>query len=472
MRFGERLAEGAWLWVALVALGCGGKSSAPQAAAPSSPPSTAPSSVEQPVDEEAHVRVEAALRRMAEVRQLEPRGPVQARSLDAAGLVREVERSLDRHVPPQVVSGTAEMLFGLGTTPPNFDYRASLLALMGTELAGLYDPDRQLMLLREDLADDEATLLHELVHALQDQHYGLARLLKWRPDATDELSALSALAEGDATSAMLDALLADTGQLAYQLPGDLVEAQMRLLAGASHQDSSVPNVLKRSLIAPYIDGLRFVHAVREREGWAGVDRVWQRPPATTEQLLHFDKYLSAEPAIPVSLPPAPPTQEPWEPTFHDVWGEQSLRLIFEEWMPIRSAARSAAGWGGDRIVLYAAGPRRAILWHLMADTPADAERMQIAFLRGVFSRGWSPEPRAMPEVSEEEALERFQRGEICAERAEVGPFLAARQGRSLVVVTGWFERLAEGGTRSAATCALATQWATQALPPQTASATR
>lgn len=479
MRFDARLADGARLLAALVALssvGCGGTSAATEAAAtpaPPPPPAAAPQAEEQ-VDGEAEARIAAALRQMAEVRQLEPRGPVQARHLDARALVLEVERSLDRHVPPQVVTGTAEMLFGLGTTPPDFDYRASLLALMGTELAGLYDPERQLMLLRKDLREDalEATLLHELVHALQDQHYGLARLLKWRQDATDELSALSALAEGDATSAMLDALLADTGQLAYQLPGNLVEAQMRLMAGATHQESSVPGVLKRSLIAPYVDGLRFVHAVREREGWAGVDRAWRRPPVTTEQLLHFDKYAAAEPAVPVSLPPEPPTQGPWEAFFHDVWGEQSLRLIFEEWMPTRSAVRSATGWGGDRIVLYAAGARRAVLWHLIADTSADAERMQIAFLRGVFSSGWSPNPRPTPDVSEEDARERAQRGDVCAERSEAGPFLATRQGRSLVVIAGWFERLADGSVQSAATCTLASEWAARALPPKTAHTAR
>lgn len=453
---------------------CGGRGG-PSAAAP--PPPAPPASeaardsetAEERADREAQELVNAALARIAALRGLTPRGPVDARHLTAAELVQEVEDSLERHVPPRAIQGTSEMLFALGTVPPNFDYRKSLATLMGTDLAGLYDPDRKRMFLRGDMDETalEATLLHELVHALQDQHYGLDRILKWRDDATDELSALSALAEGDATSAMLDAMLAETGRVAHELPTELLETQMRMMTGSAHDGAVVPGILKRSLISPYVDGLRFVHGVRQERGWQGVDEVWQRPPATTEQLLHLDKYRANEGAQAVPVPPAPPTapaQGAWEVLLHDVWGEQSLRLLFEEWMPTRTAAVSATGWAGDRIVAFSAGEHRALAWHVVADDEEAARRMHVAFLRGVFGKGWSADPSPVADVSEEAAKGHLAAGELCRERPGAGPFLAERRGRRLAVVAGPYLRPTSGeAPRSASGCDQARLWAASVL---------
>ena len=62
------------------------------------------------------------------------------------------------------------------------------------------------MYLASDLQDRaaDATLAHELVHALQDQYYDLGPRLSYQPEANDRESAVQALAEGDATSAMMD----------------------------------------------------------------------------------------------------------------------------------------------------------------------------------------------------------------------------------------------------------------------------
>src|SRR5690606_17603923 len=118
----------------------------------------------------------------------------------------------------------------------------------------------------------------------------------------------------------------------------------------------------------------------------------------------------------------------WQALFHDVWGEQSLRLVFEEWMPARSAAQNAMGWGGDRIALFGAGDQRAVLWHIVADDAAAAARMHIGFLRGVHGPGWSAEPRRGADVSEAAAQTKAAEGALCREREQAGPFLALRRG--------------------------------------------
>src|SRR5690606_24847389 len=117
------------------------------------------------------------------------------------------------------------------------------------------------------------TLNHELVHALQDQHFGLGDRLRYRADAGDEQAALHALAEGDATSLMLDLMVRPSGKTALDIQGDIMQGAESLPPEAGE----VPGVIVRSIVAPYRDGLEFVHWLRRRSGWAGVTAAWKRP---------------------------------------------------------------------------------------------------------------------------------------------------------------------------------------------------
>src|SRR5690606_32674633 len=156
------------------------------------------------------------------------------------------------------------------------------------------------------------------VHALQDQRFDLDRLTAAGDDRGDEKSAISALAEGDATSVMFDSLLRPEGKTALDIPPGIIETQLALSGAGAPKN--VPQLIIRSMIAPYIDGIAFVHALRARGGFAEVDRVWNHLPRSTEQILHLDKYDADE--RPVSVPlPAPP-ESGFELTLHDTWGEQ------------------------------------------------------------------------------------------------------------------------------------------------------
>ncbi len=222
---------------------------------------------------------------------------------------------------------------------------AGLLDVMRSELLGFYEPREKTMFLGGDVRGQEldATLWHELVHALQDQHYGLGKLLHFRDDAGDWQSAVHALAEGDATSAMIDGLFAEKGVHAPDLPDSVMDLQGALAAGAA---LPVPAIVKRSVVAPYLDGLAFVNALRRRGGWAAVAVAWQRLPASTEQILHLDKYDAQEAPEPLAALP-PPALGPTRIDYSDVYGEETLRILFEEWMPARAAREAASGWAGD-----------------------------------------------------------------------------------------------------------------------------
>lgn len=396
----------------------------------------------------AEALVNDALAKTSRIRELDARGPVHGVSLSRIEMAAHVRASIEHEVPASVVEAEGEVLIALGVAPPTFDYMAAIVSLMSAELAGYYEPSNKSMYLASDLgnAESEATLAHELVHALQDQHYDLGKLLEYRPDESDAQAALHALAEGDATSAMLDSLLLPQGKIATDLSEDLLGLQVRAAAQFSTSSGPIPEILKRSLIAPYVDGIQFVHWLRRHGGWAMVDRAWQSPPASTEQLLHPEKYIAREPPLAVAAP-VPLDGTMGQPVYTDVLGEESFRLLFEEWMPRHSALEAAEGWGGDRGAVFREGNRVAVAWRLRCDDRDAATRAMKALLRGIAAqRGDTPSP---------EGLE-------CAERATVGPLLVSQRGRDIAIVAGPYERRASGPV-SAGSCAIAHAWAARIL---------
>ncbi|HYP75533.1 MAG TPA: hypothetical protein VER12_06255 [Polyangiaceae bacterium] len=463
-----RIKACAGLTLSALLFGCSGSSggaaparpaAAPSAAVPSgsgSPTAAAPPSK---VDREAERTVARALKYVSALRELEARGPVNGRVISRDEMVHRVEHSLDTEIPPAVVGASGEILFALGTVPASYDYRTGLLAVMRSELLGFYEPSEKTMFLGGDLHGQEldATLWHELVHALQDQHYDLGKLLGWSDDAGDWQGAVHALAEGDATSAMLDGLFADKGMHAPDVPDSVMDLQGALSAGSVLQ---VPPIVKRSVVAPYLDGLAFVNALRRRGGWAAVDAAWQHLPTSTEQILHLDKYDAKE--APQALPALPPNAlGPTQVTYSDVYGEQTLRILFEEWMPARAAREAASGWAGDRVSSFSDGVVTSVAWHIRYDSEAAAVTALRAFARGalapedqaVDARGRLSEP-----VSAREAEQATQRGQVCRERHTRGPFAVLRRGRDLAVTLGPYRR-SPAGALSDGQCKAALNWA-------------
>lgn len=445
----------------LVLLGCGAPS--PPVAAPDEPLEPARGAQAPAPDAGGASAAPAADRVVADAlalvekrRELGAKGPVKGRTIERAEMVAYVQKQLAEEIPPAIVRAQSEMLFALGVVPESFDYEKSLLELMGSQLAGFYDPKQKTMFLSRDLPplEREATLAHELVHALQDQHYDLEKRIKFREDATDEQSAIHALAEGDATSAMLDHVLAVRGLRAIDVSDEIISLEARGAIEMSMEAANVPSILKRSVVSPYVDGLAFVNWARRRGGWAGVDSIWRDPPTTTEQLLHPDKHLAREQAESVPVP-SPRAAGPGEVMYRDVLGEQSLRILFEEWMPRRSAIESASDWAGDRLAVFRDGERFALAWHVRYDSEAAAKRGAEAFARGVVR---PKDQRAGEFAAPEKAKAALKNGKACAERAAAGPLALVRDGRDVALVGGPFERSPKGA-RSAGTCTDALGWA-------------
>ncbi len=170
----------------------------------------------------------------------------------------------------------------------------------GDLAAAAYDPEtKRLYVVRDASAGGNRALVefllsHELDHALEDQNFGIGG---GRHLTDDGSLARQALIEGLAT-----AVMEDYGAQ-YLNPLDLLAGS----AGIDTGTGDVPQFLVDELTWTYLGGYDYITALRRLAGgWKLVNYALQsRPPASTEQVLHLEKYVNNElPARYESTPPA------------------------------------------------------------------------------------------------------------------------------------------------------------------------
>jgi hypothetical protein len=274
------------------------------------------------------------LEAVADLRGLRPKAGVAASKLSRTELAALLETIAREELPEGQLAREGEALSTLGLIPASVDYEQLLLKELTRLVQGLYIPKRERLFLLDDLAPGEsrAVLDHELLHALQDQHFDLEPLLRFAPGQADRQAARAHLVEGDATVFM--ALLARTRPTPEPTPP------------AASPTAALPAFLERVIVSPYVEGSRFVSDLLESGGTDALNAAFRDLPASTEQIAHFERYQRREAPLSITLDAASGTA--WR--FRDTFGELALRAMLEEWLSPSEATRGAEGWGGDLLV--------------------------------------------------------------------------------------------------------------------------
>ena len=444
----------ALLFAASLLAACASTAAPPPVPAPSATPAPAPIAAAVPNATTTPTReqrlIARTLKKVSALRGIVATRDVPGKTLPRDQLIARVKSHVAREIPPEAIEREGTTLRLLGLVPDDFDYGREMFALLESQLAGFYEPEDATMYMAGDLdgMNAEATLAHELVHALQDQKWDLKRRSKYAPGQSDRQSALAAMAEGDATSAMADYIVSrmDPNKTALDLPDEMFTDQV-LGSMSMGEAARAPHVMRTSLVAPYIDGLLFINALRREGGWELVNRAWDDLPQTTEQILHLDKWSAKEPALDVSAPTIAALGPGFKSVDEDTYGEQGMRLLFEEWMMLPEAKTAASGWGGDRGTIANAPGKTALTVHVRYDEAAGAAKDALA-------------ERAFKSVGDGLAKlgkARKEAGFVCIERPALGPLAVRREGRELVIVAG--PAHVDGKkSSSAGDCALAKSW--------------
>jgi len=255
-----------------------------------------------------------------------------------------------------------------GLIPDTMKVQRLFTDLLTEQIAGYYDPKTKVLYVVKGAPDDVAgiTIMHELVHALQDQYINLDSLLSAKGD-DDRQTAAQAVIEGEATYEQLSAMLGGSANLAARMPGAWDRARDVIRDSRSQPIfGAAPKVIQEELLFPYINGAEFVRRFKEHEPGK---LPFNDMPLSTEQVMHDRSYFATPRDVPIriTLPKVPGA------IYENTLGEFDTRLfLFQHLEDAGTASRAAIGWGGDRYAVVRTSSGNGVAWVTAWDSAMDA----------------------------------------------------------------------------------------------------
>jgi hypothetical protein len=346
--------------------------------------------------------VDVAVEELSRITGLEPLKKVATGIMDRAGLKQFLEERIREEVKPEEIRVEELALKRFGLVPADFDLKRTTIDLLTEQAAAFYDfHKKKLFVLQEDavkvpvaagMAKEAQAMIvvHELAHALADQHFNLEKFIK-RGRSDDASTARMAVMEGQATWLMMEVMAQRSGQSLTRSP-----VMVELMGAASRETmlsqypvlSKAPLYIQASLLFPYTSGLRFQNAVVEKQGKTGFSQVFQQPPASTQQIMHPERYLAREDPLQVKVPTMAVPKN-WNILTEGTVGEFDHSIILEQYLSKTEADELAPHWRGGQLTLIQ-GKRDKDIVLLYAsewDSPEAARRMFQAY-RQILSRKW------------------------------------------------------------------------------------
>jgi hypothetical protein len=293
----------------------------------------------------------------------------------------------ETQLTPELARQSLVFYAAVGMLPVETDLIEMFINVMGSQVAGFYDPETREMNVIP-LGDGETgsrlalleqvIYVHEYTHALQDEAFDLDNFvgteeLMAHPDRA--VAALS-LVEGDATLVMTTYLQAYLNENPLAAISVLTQSLT-----STPLPEGIPDSLLRELMFSYEAGLRFVSALYLEGGWEAVNTAFANPPTTTEQILHPDKYFAGEGAQSVNVTVVSDILgDEWELLWDTSLGEFYLTEHLRSRLESDVAREAAAGWGGDAFQVYATAENE-LAWLLMPvwDSTVDAQEFAAAY---------------------------------------------------------------------------------------------
>ena len=211
------------------------------------------------------------------------------------------------------------------------------------------------------------TLVHELTHVLQDQHFDLTRLNKIENDGA--ANAFRAVVEGDATRIedRYVESLDESEKAAYD------EESQRQAEGADL--SGVPTSLISFFSSPYVLGGLLVRLILRAKGEGGINDATRTPPTSEEHLMDPFTFLEGNPPAKVATPKVAKGETKVE---DGDFGALAWFVVLAGRIDVLAALKAVDGWGGDSYLAYQSDERTCVRAVFKGDTPNDTEEMGAA----------------------------------------------------------------------------------------------
>jgi hypothetical protein len=308
-----------------------------------------------------------------------------------------VLKQLQDSIPRRELAGQQALFKTLGLIHDTLDLGKLYPALLEEQIIGYYDPATKVLYVVDGAPKEYSgiTIMHELVHALQDQYLDLDSLRRLTNDS-DRQSALQTAIEGQATYEQLVLMTGGRGNITAALPGGWEQMQDMIRQASMTQPvfASAPMVIQEALLFPYVNGADFVRRYKERHP----SRLpFDSLPHSTEQVMHDAAFFGVkDEPITVTMPPIPGT------TYENNLGEFGIRLfLYHHLRSINTASSAAKGWGGDRYAVVKTSRGNGVVIVTAWDTAVDGAEF-VSALTAVTGKRFGDSTGVVPAANRSE----------------------------------------------------------------------
>lgn len=366
---------------------------ADDAPAPAPAPPVAPAPAAADAERELIKRLVAELRaEAATIRGLAWKFEVPADLVTRDQMRADFMEELKTEYPEGERDRDLKMLRRLGMLGPDQDHVAMIMDVMQAAVGGYYDPKAKHLRIVEGFAGEaqRPVILHELIHALEDQYIDLLGRAKPFEDDSDRTFAEKCITEGSAEHAreLYEKAHPDiaAAYLKAQADPKMAMAQMKAM-------QKVPAYLFVSTLMHYQNGPAFVG--RAMQGGTYPERMaalYAEPPVSQEQILHPGRWFTPTRDYPQAIvwggDLAQAAGEGWKLLHQMPSGELDLALFLDFHLgptkgklnmlnpgatPFPAARKAAAGWdAGQTAFLEKEGLPLAYLEAWAFDSDAEA----------------------------------------------------------------------------------------------------
>jgi hypothetical protein len=309
-----------------------------------------------------------------------------------AEVQRFLRERMKEEMSPEEIRIEELVLKKFGFVPAEYDLAKNTVDLFTEQAAAFYDFRKKKLFVLESAPDElqRMALVHELAHALADQHFQLEKFIRHGGASDDSSLARMSVMEGQAAWLMSEYMAKQMGQSlrGSNTVADTVRRTAEISAGQFPVFDAAPLYMRETMLFPYTYGMLFQHMVVEKLGQEGFREVFRHPPSTAQQILHPDKYFARlEPTTPMAPKPQRPRE--YKQLTSGTLGEFDHQILLRQFGMEKEAPAVAAHWRGAVYELYERKDRSGTLLSYASDwdTP-EAAKSFFASYRRVLQGKW------------------------------------------------------------------------------------
>ena len=298
-------------------------------------------------------RINTMLRSLESIMGLRALEPVKREVLSRGEINELISGRIDQVSSDEEIRQEEIFLRMFGFTSDDFDLAEEVVDVMTEQAAALYDYKTKTLYLADWASEDmqEFALVHELAHALADQHFDLGSFVE-KGNSADADLARSAVIEGQASWVMTEWLFRRRGRTLVGNRETAVSAASASRNEARHYPvySESPPYIQETLLFPYTDGLLFQQSLVEEYGSKAFRRMFENPPASTRHILEPQAYFRGDKATKPKLPRL--RLKGWERASDGDVGQLDHFVLLRQHTSERTAKRIAPAWRGARYEIW------------------------------------------------------------------------------------------------------------------------